>query len=276
MGIAPDSPYPATPTPASPRRLKPPIDTTNAPPANSRQVRPCIPDVGMHATKSLKGEHDMKIYSARAIVAAFLANSLMSAGVANAMPLAPVASDIDIIAVAGGCGPGFHRGPYGGCRQNYANPGAHACPRGYHIGPGGAAAATAANRLGDHNVSPGARDPHLRLSTADEIRARTQARASTALIDQAPAAAARHQLKSDLASWALAVSCAGRRPPAGVERWRVEPTPPPHSAMRRPSPPNQRPCRTALSGLLFELPGCSPSIGGNWPSAVQTCQNLRA
>jgi hypothetical protein len=92
----------------------------------------------MHATKSLKGEHDMKISSARAILlGAFLAGSLMS--VASAMPLAPVASDAntDIIAVAGGCGPGFHRGPYGGCRQNYANPGAHACPRGFHIGPGG-------------------------------------------------------------------------------------------------------------------------------------------
>ena len=81
----------------------------------------------------------MKISSARAIAIAFLASSLMSAGVANGMPLAPVTSDVntDIIAVAGGCGPGFHRGPYGGCRQNYANPGAHACPRGYYVGPGG-------------------------------------------------------------------------------------------------------------------------------------------
>ena len=80
----------------------------------------------------------MKISSARALLlgAAFLATSLMSAG-AYAMPMAQPASNTDIIAVAGGCGPGFHRGPYGGCRQNYANPGAHACPRGYHIGPGG-------------------------------------------------------------------------------------------------------------------------------------------
>ena len=38
---------------------------------------------------------------------------------------------------AGGCGPGFHRGPYGGCLQNYANPSAHACPRGFYVGPGG-------------------------------------------------------------------------------------------------------------------------------------------
>jgi hypothetical protein len=75
----------------------------------------------------------------RLIVAAFLATSLMSAGVADAMPLAPAPSDVntDVIAVAGGCGPGFHRGPYNGCLRNYANPGAHACPRGYHIGPNG-------------------------------------------------------------------------------------------------------------------------------------------
>ena len=38
---------------------------------------------------------------------------------------------------AGGCGPGWHRGPFGGCRRNWANPAAHACPRGYHVGPYG-------------------------------------------------------------------------------------------------------------------------------------------
>jgi hypothetical protein len=93
----------------------------------------------MHVTKSLKGENGMKISSARAMLlgAAFLASSLLTAGVASAMPMAQPASNTDIIAVAGGCGPGFHRGPYGGCRQNYANPGAHACPRGFHVGPGG-------------------------------------------------------------------------------------------------------------------------------------------
>jgi len=26
----------------------------------------------------------------------------------------------DIVPVAGGCGPGWHRGPYGGCRRNYS------------------------------------------------------------------------------------------------------------------------------------------------------------
>ena len=61
------------------------------------------------------------------------------AGSAQAMPLAPAAStgNADFIQVAGGCGAGFHRGPYGGCLANYANPGAHACPRGIHVGPGG-------------------------------------------------------------------------------------------------------------------------------------------
>lgn len=60
-------------------------------------------------------------------------------GVAQAMPLATLGASTsgDVIAVPGGCGPGWHRGPYGGCLRNYANPAAHACPRGYHIGPGG-------------------------------------------------------------------------------------------------------------------------------------------
>jgi hypothetical protein len=61
------------------------------------------------------------------------------AGTAQAMPLAPLdtAPASNVIQVAGGCGPGWHRGPYGGCLRNYANPAAHACPRGYHIGPNG-------------------------------------------------------------------------------------------------------------------------------------------
>ncbi len=70
------------------------------------------------------------------IAAAFALATLV--GTAEAMPVAPIdTTNPDIIAVAGGCGPGRHRGPYGGCLRNYANPAAHACPRGYHIGPGG-------------------------------------------------------------------------------------------------------------------------------------------
>ena len=42
-----------------------------------------------------------------------------SGNAVQAMPLAPgqVPADL-VIKVAGGCGPGFHRGPYGGCRPN--------------------------------------------------------------------------------------------------------------------------------------------------------------
>lgn len=72
--------------------------------------------------------------------AVVLAGSLYGIGLAGAAPLsqsAGLAVTPDVIQVAGGCGRGFHRGPYGGCRRNYANPAAHACPRGYHIGPGG-------------------------------------------------------------------------------------------------------------------------------------------
>jgi hypothetical protein len=35
---------------------------------------------------------------------------------AQALPAAPVSSDTPIVHVAMGCGPGFIRGPYGGCR----------------------------------------------------------------------------------------------------------------------------------------------------------------
>ena len=51
----------------------------------------------------------------------------------QAMPLAPLdqAASSDTICVAGGCGPGWHRGPYGGCRPMYN------CPPGWHSGPFG-------------------------------------------------------------------------------------------------------------------------------------------
>ena len=74
----------------------------------------------------------------RSILAAALALGVIT-GSAQAMMLPPIgtASHGDVIAVAGGCGAGWHRGPYGGCLKNYANPAAHACPRGYHVGPYG-------------------------------------------------------------------------------------------------------------------------------------------
>jgi hypothetical protein len=41
------------------------------------------------------------------------------------------APSADIIPVAQGCGPGFHRGPAGACRPLYT------CPPGWHTGPYG-------------------------------------------------------------------------------------------------------------------------------------------
>ena len=63
----------------------------------------------------------------------------MMVGAANAMPMTPLApaANSDVIEVAGGCGRGWHRGPYGGCRRNYARPWLHACPRGWYPGPYG-------------------------------------------------------------------------------------------------------------------------------------------
>jgi hypothetical protein len=60
---------------------------------------------------------------------------LASMSVSQAMPVAPLdqaaAADTSTIPVAGGCGPGWHRGPYGGCRPMYN------CPPGWHSGPYG-------------------------------------------------------------------------------------------------------------------------------------------
>jgi hypothetical protein len=41
---------------------------------------------------------------------------------AQALPLAPLSTSPDTILVAQGCGPGFHRGPYGRCRPNLGGP----------------------------------------------------------------------------------------------------------------------------------------------------------
>lgn len=72
------------------------------------------------------------------IAIAFAAGlGLAGATAAQAMTPAPIEPSSDVIQIAGGCGPGWHRGPNGGCRRNYAQPWRHACPRGYHIGPGG-------------------------------------------------------------------------------------------------------------------------------------------
>jgi hypothetical protein len=44
-----------------------------------------------------------------------------AASAVQAMPLSTDVGSISsphVVLVAGGCGPGFHRGPYGGCRPN--------------------------------------------------------------------------------------------------------------------------------------------------------------
>ena len=73
----------------------------------------------------------------RLIATAFVFGMMVTG--AHAIPMAPPApaTNSDVIEVAGGCGRGWHRGPYGGCRRNYANPAAHACPRGWYLGPYG-------------------------------------------------------------------------------------------------------------------------------------------
>jgi hypothetical protein len=84
----------------------------------------------------LKKEEVMKKLLAASALALGLTLGLgmMGATAAQAMPLAPVADQAasgDVILVAGGCGPGWHRGPYGGCRPMYN------CPPGWHSGPFG-------------------------------------------------------------------------------------------------------------------------------------------
>lgn len=75
--------------------------------------------------------------------AAFFATALAGISSAGAMPLAPAhSSGSDVIQVAGGCGPGFHRGPMGRCRPNrgpiFGRPIVRACPPGFFVGPRGA------------------------------------------------------------------------------------------------------------------------------------------
>jgi hypothetical protein len=55
----------------------------------------------------------------KAFYASALALLGLVAGPVQAMPIAPLSgASPDITLVAGGCGAGFHRGPYGGCVRN--------------------------------------------------------------------------------------------------------------------------------------------------------------
>ena len=80
----------------------------------------------------------MKILVAIALAAGLAGASLGLASSVQAMPLSLIAAESGLVTqVAGGCGRDMHRGPYGGCRKNYANPAAHPCPRGWYLGPYG-------------------------------------------------------------------------------------------------------------------------------------------
>lgn len=83
----------------------------------------------------------------KSTAAAAIAIVALGCGSAMAMPLAPAApAKAPIVLVRGGCGPAFHRGPYGGCVPNgervVVEPRVVApvrlpppCPRGYYRDP---------------------------------------------------------------------------------------------------------------------------------------------
>ncbi|CCE11978.1 conserved exported hypothetical protein [Bradyrhizobium sp. STM 3843] len=54
-----------------------------------------------------------------------------SAAQAFTLPAQPSATEDNIVRVAGGCGLGWHRGPWGGCRPNYYYGAGYA-----YVGPG--------------------------------------------------------------------------------------------------------------------------------------------
>jgi hypothetical protein len=82
------------------------------------------------ASRQFGRKASMKLLAASAIA---LGLSFAAMTASQAMPLAPLdqAASADTVRVAGGCGPGWHRGPYGGCRPMYN------CPPGFHSGPYG-------------------------------------------------------------------------------------------------------------------------------------------
>ena len=55
------------------------------------------------------------------VIGAF--TTMMVAFDANALAISPVPNEsTNVTLIAGGCGPGLHRGPYGGCRPNVGYP----------------------------------------------------------------------------------------------------------------------------------------------------------
>ena len=76
------------------------------------------------------------------VVSAALALGLATAANAAISPMPIGGGDVGIVKVAEGCGPGWWRGPYGGCHPFYGPGGSlrgtpFACPPGMHVGPYG-------------------------------------------------------------------------------------------------------------------------------------------
>jgi hypothetical protein len=69
------------------------------------------------ATSLAKEWEDFMLKRLSTLIAAGAFVALLAPG-AQAFTPAPLATSPDVLLVAGGCGPGFHRGPYGGCRPN--------------------------------------------------------------------------------------------------------------------------------------------------------------
>jgi hypothetical protein len=83
-------------------------------------------------------------------IAAGVLGLMIGVSNAQAMPIGDIdRGDANLILVSGGCGPYWHRGPYGGCQPGgqWGYPGARwanggirpfyrpYCPPGYHLGP---------------------------------------------------------------------------------------------------------------------------------------------
>src|SRR5262245_27009385 len=64
-------------------------------------------------------KHGMRNAMKKVLLSAAVAVATFAAVEVQAFPVTPTAGgNTDAILVAGGCGPGFHRGPHGGCRRN--------------------------------------------------------------------------------------------------------------------------------------------------------------
>jgi hypothetical protein len=100
-------------------------------------LRLCVPRESLRTQESFflrlptRERKHMKILAVSAFALGLSLAAMTSSQAMPVVPLAPQAASTDTIPVAGGCGPGWHRGPYGGCRPMFN------CPPGWHSGPFG-------------------------------------------------------------------------------------------------------------------------------------------